>query len=72
MFLGIMVISQMVGYFSPLKKIDYASHLAGYAVGGVAGWWWKSSQDEGVLNQRRRQRREDTWFEKVIGKKREG
>ena len=41
MFLALLLVSEMVGYLGPLKTVDYASHLAGYAVGGTCGWFWR-------------------------------
>ena len=65
MFLVAVLVAQTFGFLSPTKKIDYASHLAGYATGIVSGLWWGQNREKEKL----RQRAEMKWFERILGKR---
>lgn len=65
-FLIALLGSQVVGYLSPLKNIDYVSHLAGTLVGIISAHLWKSSRTPSELSRDRRKHLR--WYEILLGK----
>jgi len=59
-------VSQVIGFLSPLKKIDYASHLMGILAGLVTAEWWKRNEEESAV--KRDQKKTFRWYEVVLGK----
>jgi len=59
-----MVAYEIFGYFSPLKSVDHAAHIAGVVVGLISAEWWKRNLEASGESRKRNLR----WYELLLGK----